>query len=92
MVDADEAWMQIISALKACLKGSNDNSTFIDEYMSLTLSQTYVRSRRSRLTSRLTCVEAPTEPPATRTEHLLKLECNITINTNFMVSGILDVS
>ncbi|KAF8154183.1 hypothetical protein B0H34DRAFT_677029 [Crassisporium funariophilum] len=37
----------------------------------------------------LTCDEAPEEPPTVQTEQVLKIECNININTNFMVAGIM---
>ncbi|WOO77819.1 Ubiquitin carboxyl-terminal hydrolase 6 [Vanrija pseudolonga] len=76
--DADEAWTQVISALRATLPSQGGRGTFIDDLMSITLTKT------------LTSPEAPNEPPAVSTEHVLKLECNITIDTNFLVSGILD--
>lgn len=41
---------------------------------------------------RLSTPEAPDETPTSSTEKALKLECNISINTNFLMSGILDVS
>lgn len=40
---------------------------------------------------RLKCDEAPEEPPTVVTEKVLKIECNISITTNFMASGIKDV-
>lgn len=45
-----------------------------------------------RSVNRLKCAEAPDEPPSTTIERVLKLECNITVNTNFMHGGILNVS
>lgn len=39
----------------------------------------------------LSTPEAPDEPPTMSVEKALKLECNISINTNFLMSGILDV-
>lgn len=41
--------------------------------------------------SRLKCDEAPEEPSTVSTEKVLKIECNISITTNFMLSGIMDV-
>lgn len=41
---------------------------------------------------RAKCAEAPDEPERVSEEEALKLECNISINTNFLASGILDVS
>ncbi len=40
---------------------------------------------------RLTCDEAPEEPSSVSTEQVLKIECNITISTNYMLSGIMNV-
>ena len=40
---------------------------------------------------RLRCDEAPDELPVISTEKVLKIECNITINTNFMLTGIMNV-
>jgi hypothetical protein len=40
----------------------------------------------------LRCAENEDEPPSTTAEQVLKLECNISISTNFLISGILDVS
>ncbi|KDR78333.1 hypothetical protein GALMADRAFT_64881 [Galerina marginata CBS 339.88] len=37
----------------------------------------------------LSCPEAPEEHATVTTEKVLKVECNITINTNFMLSGIM---
>lgn len=41
--------------------------------------------------SRLTCDESPTESPSITTEQVLKIECNISITTNFMLTGIMNV-
>lgn len=43
-----------------------------------------------QLTKKMSCPEAPEEPASFSTEKVLKLECNITINTNFLMSGIRD--
>lgn len=40
---------------------------------------------------RLKCDEAPEEPSSVITEKVLKIECNISISTNYMLSGIMDV-
>ena len=39
----------------------------------------------------LTCDEAPEEPASVSTEQVLKIECNISITTNFMLTGIMNV-
>lgn len=48
----------------------------------------YVVAVRS---NRLKCDEAPDEPPSVMTEDVLKIECNISISTNYMHTGIMDV-
>ena len=44
-----------------------------------------------RLFYRLRCDEASDESPVISTEKVLKIECNITITTNFMLTGIMNV-
>ncbi|KAJ9094313.1 hypothetical protein QFC19_007998 [Naganishia cerealis] len=39
---------------------------------------------------RLTCDEAPEEPPTTKVDRVLKLDCNISIETNHLMTGIKD--
>ncbi|WVR04392.1 hypothetical protein IAU60_001394 [Kwoniella sp. DSM 27419] len=69
--DADEAWTQVVSALRSSTRSNGGASSFIDDVI-------------------LQCVEAPDEPPVTTKEKVLKLECNISISTNFLMSGLLD--
>lgn len=40
---------------------------------------------------RLTCDEAPEEPPTTTKEKIFKIQCNISSSTNYMHTGIMDV-
>jgi len=91
--DADECWQQIITSLntlpglKPATKGdvemdgassSEPTAHFVEQYLAGQMSKT------------LTCDDAPDEPPTHTVERIFKLDCNITINTNFMMSGILD--
>lgn len=41
---------------------------------------------------RLKCDESPEEPSTVTIERVLKVECNITVSTNYMHTGIMDVS
>lgn len=41
---------------------------------------------------RLKCDEAPEEVPSITIEKVLKVECNITVSTNYMQNGIMNVS
>jgi len=54
----------------------------------------YVQSeltRKSENDPRLRCDEAPEEPVSVSSEQVLKIECNISITTNFMLTGIMNV-
>ncbi|WVF70108.1 hypothetical protein IAT40_004896 [Kwoniella sp. CBS 6097] len=44
------------------------------------------------LSDSLHCNDAPDEAQTTSIERVLKLECNISVSTNFLLSGIIDVS
>ncbi|KAI9287697.1 hypothetical protein BC943DRAFT_302834 [Umbelopsis sp. AD052] len=77
--DAEECWGELISVLKSKLPAdSASNQTFVEQYMT------------GRLTSELKCIEAPEEPPVIDTETFSKLDCHISISTNFMQNGIQD--
>ncbi|KAI0270570.1 cysteine proteinase [Gloeopeniophorella convolvens] len=79
--DAEECWTQLTNRLRdvpgALAPGASSSRTkFIDQYMAGTLVRT------------LSSPEAPDEPPSVSEENVLKVECNITANTNFMAAGI----
>ncbi|ORX34345.1 CNG04540-like protein [Kockovaella imperatae] len=73
--DADEAFTQILTALRSGIMEDTDVATVINRYMSIEMTKTQ------------RCVEAE-EEPTIATEKIFKLECNIAIDTNFLVSGI----
>nr|ODN81355.1 ubiquitin carboxyl-terminal hydrolase 14 [Cryptococcus depauperatus CBS 7841] len=75
--DADEAWTCLVSALRSSLSSDQD-TLLVDKLMSIELTKT------------LKCEETDEEPPSTSTESVLKLECNISGTTNFLMSGIQD--
>lgn len=76
--DADEMWTQTISSLHHALRPAGSPKSFVDQYLSADLQQT------------LTCDEAPEEPPTTKVDRVLKLDCNISIETNHLMTGIKD--
>ncbi|KAF9516715.1 hypothetical protein BS47DRAFT_1315175 [Hydnum rufescens UP504] len=89
--DADECWVQIVNSLtNAPLSGFSlanggssmpppaPNTKFVDQFLS------------GEMTKTLICDEAPDEAPTIIKERILKLDCNISISTNYMHSGILD--
>jgi ubiquitin carboxyl-terminal hydrolase 14 len=72
--DAEEAWSQIFSVLRSSL----NDPTFVDKYFG------------GRFETTLKCDEAENEPPKVETVDFLKLECHISISTNFLRDGLLD--
>ncbi|EIN05233.1 cysteine proteinase [Punctularia strigosozonata HHB-11173 SS5] len=76
--DAEECWTAIANSLKEVPLAGTPGKKFIEQYMMGVM-------RRE-----LKCDEAPEEEPTVTTEQILKLECNISITTNFMHSGIMD--
>ncbi|KAJ9101625.1 hypothetical protein QFC20_005154 [Naganishia adeliensis] len=79
MQDADETWTQTISSLHETLRPDSTAMSCVDQYLGVKLQQT------------LSCNEAPEEPPAIKFESASKLECNITIDTNHLLTGIKNV-
>ncbi|KAJ2960553.1 hypothetical protein NQZ79_g4151 [Umbelopsis isabellina] len=77
--DAEECWGELISVLRAKLPSDEaSNQSFVDQYMT------------GQITSELKCLEAPEEQSVIDTETFSKLDCHISISTNFMQNGILD--
>ncbi|TCD68576.1 deubiquitinating enzyme [Steccherinum ochraceum] len=81
--DAEECWVQLLGSLRDVPglpgpSGSGASKRFIEQYLT------------GEVRRELTCDEAPEEPASVTTEKVLKIECNITINTNYMHSGIMD--
>ena len=78
--------------------GSDPSGKFVEQYLTGEMRREYVlyitefSYREAHYLFRLTCDEAPDEPASVAIEKVLKIECNITINTNYMLSGIMDVS
>lgn len=75
--DAEECWSQILSILRTNVKTTDSEKSFVDTFMSGTMSST------------LTCDETTEEPTISATDPFLKLNCHIGISTNFMRDGIL---
>lgn len=93
-IDADEAWTQIINSLRASLSGSvrGDSQSFIDDIMGVRLRTRYVYPHSHSSHCSQTCLENAEEPPTQRMDTVLKLECNISVSTNYLMSGIQEVS
>lgn len=98
--DAEECYVQILNALRALPAPEQGEGAprgqFIERYMAGEMRREYVLddpiyAQYIDVVDRLTCDDAPDEEPTITTEKVLKLECNITINTNFLHTGIMDV-
>jgi len=81
--DAEECWTQLTTRLRdvpgVSRSGSSaSRSTFIDQHLTGTLVRT------------LSSPEAPEEQPSVVEENVSKVECNISLNTTFMISGIME--
>lgn len=77
--DAEEAWSLLLNYLRGSLKnGDDNNSSAIDKYLSGTFETT------------LKSMETPEDEPKIGEEQFFKLDCHISINTNFLKDGILD--
>lgn len=81
--DADECWVELLNSMSnAPLTGtvspddSFSTSKFVDQYLA------------GEMTKTLTCDESPDEPPTIIKERILKLDCPITISTNYLEPGI----
>ncbi|EIM84385.1 cysteine proteinase [Stereum hirsutum FP-91666 SS1] len=79
--DAEECWTALVNSLKS-VKGLPGplahNNNFVEQFMT------------GKMRRELKCDEAPDEAPSVTTEDVLKIECNISISTNYMHTGIMD--
>ncbi|KAH9922256.1 cysteine proteinase [Fomitopsis serialis] len=82
--DAEECWVQLTNSLRdvpvpgPSSDGSSLPRKFVDQYMT------------GEVRRELKCDEAPDEPPSVSFEKALKIECNISITTNYMLQGVKD--
>jgi ubiquitin carboxyl-terminal hydrolase 14 len=78
--DAEECWVKIADALKDVpLEAGSQTSSkkFVDAYM------------MGQMRRELKCDEAADEPVSISTQNVLKIECNIDVSTNYMLTGIM---
>lgn len=77
--DAEECWSQIMQTLKMSLGGrkDTDDAAFVDQYL------------LGQFATTMTCDDSPDEPAVESTETFIKLDCHISIKTNFMRDGLL---
>ncbi len=77
--DAEEAFSQIVNCLRPVTDASDANKRFVEQWMMGEIS------RETKLEG-----DASLEPPTFSTEKILKLECHISITTNYMATGIVN--
>ncbi|ORE09033.1 cysteine proteinase [Rhizopus microsporus var. microsporus] len=76
--DAEECWSEIISVLRAKLPKQEEDKNFIERYMT------------GELKTVTKCAESSEEEETVSTDAFNKLSCHISINTNYMISGIME--
>ncbi|TFK96927.1 hypothetical protein BDV98DRAFT_575421 [Pterulicium gracile] len=78
--DAEECFSEIINSFRSLEGVANEHGpkkSFVEQFMMGNIRRT------------LSCPDAPDETPTVMEEPILKIECNITVTTNYLSSGIL---
>lgn len=89
--DAEECYSFIIQTLRNVPGLSGEGTTLATSAQAAVGSQSFVEQyMMGKMRRELTCIEAPEEPASIMSEQILKVECNITINTNHMLTGIMN--
>ncbi|KAI9622475.1 hypothetical protein H4Q26_015156 [Puccinia striiformis f. sp. tritici PST-130] len=74
--DAEECWVQLLSAVRSTL--DSPSGKFVENYLT------------GEIETETKCIEAEDEPATISKEKWLELKCNISISTNYMITGIQD--
>ncbi|KAH9450679.1 hypothetical protein Pst134EB_018205 [Puccinia striiformis f. sp. tritici] len=74
--DAEECWVQLLSAVRSTL--DSPSGKFVENYLT------------GEIETETKCIEAGDEPATISKEKWLELKCNISISTNYMITGIQD--
>ncbi|KAK9473689.1 uncharacterized protein V1510DRAFT_317412 [Dipodascopsis tothii] len=75
--DAEEAYSQLLSVLNRSLPAAGGERKFVEQYMA------------GEFATEMKCDETDAEPVVAGHEQFFKLDCHITISTNFMKDGIM---
>lgn len=75
--DAEEFWTQLLTTLNNTLKDDNGDS-IVTKYMT------------GSFETEMKTAEAPEEPPSLKDESFTKLNCHISISTNYLKDGLVD--
>ncbi|KAF5372026.1 hypothetical protein D9615_008092 [Tricholomella constricta] len=89
--DAEECFGQIINTLRNVPGLSAGSSSLSPSEQASTNPKKFVEQYlMGEMRRELTCDEAPTEEASVTHENILKIECNINVSTNFMLTGIMN--
>ncbi|KAF5376058.1 hypothetical protein D9615_007696 [Tricholomella constricta] len=89
--DAEECFGQIINTLRNVPGLSADSSSLSPSEQASTNPKKFVEQYlMGEMRRELTCDEASTEEASVTHENVLKIECNINVSTNFMLTGIMN--
>ncbi|KAK0457163.1 uncharacterized protein EV420DRAFT_1310203 [Desarmillaria tabescens] len=77
--DAEEAYSQILNSLREVPDSDDPSKRFLDQWMA---------GEIQRVTKLEVDPSETPEPPTITSEKVMKLECHISINTNYMATGI----
>ncbi|EFI26871.1 ubiquitin carboxyl-terminal hydrolase 6 [Coprinopsis cinerea okayama7 len=88
--DAEECYAAIVNSLRNVPGLTEDGVVASTSAQATTGSRRFVEQYLlGVMTREMTCDEAPEEPKTVQEESVLKVECNISVSTNFMLQGIL---
>ncbi|EAL71762.1 ubiquitin domain-containing protein [Dictyostelium discoideum AX4] len=85
--DAEEAWGELLTAYAHELPLDNANGT--DSHSADLIKRSMIGKLFGiQVVEKFTCKDNPEEEPTTREETLLKLACNITVETSYLFDGL----
>ena len=91
-VDAEECYGAIINSLRNVPGLSAEGTSIGSSAQTSAGSGRFVQQYMHGVMRReLSCDEAPEEPKTVQEETVLKVECNISVSTNFMFQGLMSV-
>ncbi|RDB23339.1 Ubiquitin carboxyl-terminal hydrolase 6 [Hypsizygus marmoreus] len=88
--DAEECFGQIINTLRNVPGLPSGSSTVAGAEATATTKKFVEQYLMGEMRRELSCDEAPEEAHSITHENILKIECNITASTNYMLTGILN--
>ncbi|KAF4568262.1 deubiquitinating enzyme [Pleurotus pulmonarius] len=90
--DAEECYAQVLTSLREVpgLPASQEGEAMQVDEGAATPSKSFIEQyMMGEMVRTMTCDEAE-EPPTTRAENVMKIECNITSTTNYLMQGLMN--